>query len=145
MVCIQKAAVGEGATPAKRRKLSEETTSGSSEGAPQQTEDQSKEGTTIGVIILLICILYSDSCRIYVGNLSYNVDEAALVSQFESCGKVTKVQFITDKATGKFYGFAYLFANKTEFTEAPHLFHLVHSRLLTKRYYLMVKSYWEGH
>lgn len=47
MVGTQKAAVGEGATPAKRRKLSEETTSGSSE-APQQTEDQSKEGTTIG-------------------------------------------------------------------------------------------------
>lgn len=45
--------------------------------------------------------------RVYLGNLSFKVDEGAIKKAFEGCGKIASVDFITDYATGKFYGTAF--------------------------------------
>ena len=50
---------------------------------------------------------------IFVGNLSYGVSEDELRSAFERYGKVSAVRIITDIATGRPRGFA--------FVEMPHL------------------------
>lgn len=46
--------------------------------------------------------------NIYVGNLSYGVDEKALEKAFEEFGEVTSVKIITDKFTGRSKGFAFV-------------------------------------
>lgn len=48
------------------------------------------------------------SCnRVFLGNLSFKVDEQAIKEGFASCGEVTSVNWVTDKTTGKFYGSAF--------------------------------------
>ncbi|MCF8378356.1 MAG: RNA-binding protein [Bacteroidales bacterium] len=46
--------------------------------------------------------------NIYVGNLSYGVDEGALEQAFKEFGEVTSVKIITDKFTGRSKGFAFV-------------------------------------
>ena len=46
--------------------------------------------------------------NIYVGNLSYGVDEEALQQAFQEYGEVTSVKIITDKFTGRSKGFAFV-------------------------------------
>ncbi|MBW0495766.1 hypothetical protein O181_035481 [Austropuccinia psidii MF-1] len=50
----------------------------------------------------------SEVTTVYVGGLSYNVDNDWLKSEFESCGSITDVRVITDRATQKSKGFAYV-------------------------------------
>lgn len=40
------------------------------------------------------------SCRVFVGNLPFNADDAAVRSHFASCGKVLFVRFATTKTKG---------------------------------------------
>lgn len=42
--------------------------------------------------------------RVYLGNLSFNVDDEVLKKHFASCGPIERIDYITDKTTGKFYG-----------------------------------------
>ena len=57
--------------------------------------------------------------NIYVGNLSYGVDEKALEKAFEEFGEVTSVKIITDKFTGRSKGFAFVeMANDEDGNEA---------------------------
>lgn len=49
--------------------------------------------------------------EIYVGNLSYNTDEATLHDAFGAHGTVDRVQLITDKFTGRSKGFAFVTMN----------------------------------
>jgi RNA recognition motif-containing protein len=49
--------------------------------------------------------------EIYVGNLSYNTDEATLNEAFGAHGTVDRVQLITDKFTGRSKGFAFVTMN----------------------------------
>ena len=46
--------------------------------------------------------------KIYVGNLSYNLDEAALRSAFASFGEITDLAFPKDRVTGRPRGFAFI-------------------------------------
>ena len=46
--------------------------------------------------------------NIYVGNLSYKVDENDLKGIFEEYGEVTSVKVIKDKYSGKSKGFAFV-------------------------------------
>ena len=46
--------------------------------------------------------------KIFVGNLSYDVTEAELRQEFLAFGKVDSVSVITDKATGRPKGFAFV-------------------------------------
>jgi hypothetical protein len=46
--------------------------------------------------------------RVYLGNLSFKVDEEAIRGAFGGCGKVRQVDFITDYRTGQFYGTAFV-------------------------------------
>ena len=46
--------------------------------------------------------------NIYVGNLSYNVEEFDLKEIFEEYGEVSSVKIITDKFTGKSKGFGFI-------------------------------------
>ncbi len=53
--------------------------------------------------------------NIYVGNLSYGVDEDALKQAFEEHGEVTSVKIITDKFSGRSKGFGFVeMANDNE-------------------------------
>ena len=46
--------------------------------------------------------------KLYVGNLSYDTKEATLSELFASVGAVTSVSLITDRATGRSKGFAFV-------------------------------------
>ena len=46
--------------------------------------------------------------RIYVGNLSYNTDEAQVEQLFAPLGAVDSVRLIRDQATGRSRGFAFV-------------------------------------
>jgi cold-inducible RNA-binding protein len=46
--------------------------------------------------------------KLYVGNLSYSVDEAALTRLFASHGTVESAAVITDRATGQSKGFGFV-------------------------------------
>lgn len=46
--------------------------------------------------------------KIYVGNLSYNVDSNQLTDVFSDCGTVDSANVITDRETGRSKGFAFV-------------------------------------
>ena len=46
--------------------------------------------------------------NIYVGNLSYDVDDAALRAAFEAHGEVTSAKVVTDRDTGRPRGFGFI-------------------------------------
>lgn len=46
--------------------------------------------------------------KIYVGNLSYNTNEAGLNDLFQAHGKVVSVKVITDRDSGRSKGFAFV-------------------------------------
>ena len=46
--------------------------------------------------------------NIYVGNLSFNTDDAALRAAFEPYGQVTSAQVIVDRVTGRSRGFGFV-------------------------------------
>jgi cold-inducible RNA-binding protein len=46
--------------------------------------------------------------KLYVGNLSYDTTEAALSELFGAIGEVVSVTLITDRATGRSKGFAFV-------------------------------------
>ncbi len=46
--------------------------------------------------------------NIYVGNLAYNASQDEVRQAFEGFGAVTSVNFITDRNTGDFRGFAFV-------------------------------------
>ena len=46
--------------------------------------------------------------NIYVGNLSYDTDDASLRAAFEAHGEVTSAQVITDRHTGQSRGFGFV-------------------------------------
>lgn len=48
------------------------------------------------------------SKKLYIGNLSYNVDEGSLNALFSQYGAVESVRIITDRDTGRSKGFAFV-------------------------------------
>ena len=52
--------------------------------------------------------------NIYVGNLSYEVDENELTEVFESFGTVSSSRVITDKYTGRSKGFGFVTMEDSE-------------------------------
>lgn len=46
--------------------------------------------------------------KLYVGNLPYSIDDAALESQFSAVGKVESARVITDRETGRSKGFGFV-------------------------------------
>lgn len=52
--------------------------------------------------------------KIYVGNLSYDTTEAGLQETFGAYGDITDCKLITDRATGRSKGFAFITFEKPE-------------------------------
>ena len=48
------------------------------------------------------------SNRLYVGNLSFNTDEAALHQAFSQFGDIAEVKIVTDRETGRSRGFGFV-------------------------------------
>lgn len=46
--------------------------------------------------------------KIYIGNLSYNVDDQSLTDLFSQHGNVESVRIVTDRETGRSKGFAFV-------------------------------------
>jgi len=46
--------------------------------------------------------------NIYVGNLSYNIDDDSLKAAFEKFGEVKSAKVITDRETGRSKGFGFV-------------------------------------
>ena len=46
--------------------------------------------------------------KVYVGNLNYKADEAALKQEFSECGEITECKIITDFNTGRSKGFGFI-------------------------------------
>jgi hypothetical protein len=51
---------------------------------------------------------FSPDLKLFVGNLSFNVDSAQLAQLFESAGNVEMVEVIYDKVTGRSRGFGFV-------------------------------------
>ena len=53
--------------------------------------------------------------RVFVGNLSYDIDEATLRDQLKGCGEITRLKWGEDRDTGDFKGYAHVdFANSDD-------------------------------
>ena len=48
------------------------------------------------------------SKNLFVGNLSWNIDDEWLYREFEEFGEITRANVLTDKATGRSKGFGYV-------------------------------------
>jgi RNA recognition motif-containing protein len=60
--------------------------------------------------------------KIYVGNLSYNVDSDMLREHFSQCGSITEAKVIMDRDTHRSKGFGFVtFSNKTDMLSALNL------------------------
>lgn len=46
--------------------------------------------------------------KLYVGNLSFNMDQASLIELFSSYGSVETAKIISDRDTGRSKGFAFI-------------------------------------
>ncbi len=55
--------------------------------------------------------------KLYVGNLSYSVDESQLKEVFASYGDINEVTLIKDRDTGRSKGFAFITFEKNEAAE----------------------------
>lgn len=51
--------------------------------------------------------------NIYVGNIPYSVDEAAISALFEEYGEVYSVKLISDRETGRLKGFGFVEMEQT--------------------------------
>jgi len=56
--------------------------------------------------------------KLYVGNLSYGVNDAQLKQLFESCGTVVSAQVIMDRMTGQSKGFGFVEMNTDQEAQA---------------------------
>lgn len=54
------------------------------------------------------------SSNIYVGNLSYNVEETDLIAAFEKFGEVASCRIIKDRESGRSKGFAFVEMNNAD-------------------------------
>ena len=45
---------------------------------------------------------------VFIGNLSWDVDEEAIRSTFEGCGEIKEIRFAEDRETGRFKGFGHV-------------------------------------
>lgn len=65
----------------------------------------------------------ADVCtRVFVGNLSFKIEEQTLIDFFADCGPVESIDWMTDKESGKFYGTAFVeFNDPTAAQEALKL------------------------
>lgn len=55
------------------------------------------------------------SCKLYVGNLSFETSEAELRALFEQAGVVESINIIRDRDTGRVRGFGFVeMANETD-------------------------------
>ncbi len=62
---------------------------------------------------------YDSPNKLFVGNLSWNVDDVALETIFSDYGKVLDAKVISDRETGKSRGFGFVtLASATEVNEA---------------------------
>jgi len=52
--------------------------------------------------------------NIYVGNLSFKIEESALSKLFEKYGEVSSVKIITDKYSGRSKGFGFVVMDNDE-------------------------------
>lgn len=57
-------------------------------------------------------------CTVFVGNLSWDIDEETLRAAFVDCGTITQVRFSTDRETGDFKGYGHIEFAETEATDA---------------------------
>lgn len=62
--------------------------------------------------------------KLYIGNLSYNVDEQSLSDLFSQFGQVESARIITDRDSGRSKGFAFVeMSSDTEATTAIEKLH----------------------
>uniref|UniRef100_A0A7S2G9K3 RRM domain-containing protein n=1 Tax=Octactis speculum TaxID=3111310 RepID=A0A7S2G9K3_9STRA len=52
--------------------------------------------------------------EVFMGNLSFDIDDAGVQAAFESCGKVTNCKWLTDRESGKFRGCGFIAFDSAE-------------------------------
>jgi RNA recognition motif-containing protein len=58
------------------------------------------------------------STKLYVGNLSFDTNDADLRTAFAACGSVTDVAIVQDKMTGRSRGFGFVTMSSAEEAQA---------------------------
>ena len=62
---------------------------------------------------------FEPSCRVYVGNLPWDVDNARLEQVFSEHGKVLSARVVSDRETGRSRGFGFVsMASESEMNDA---------------------------
>jgi len=56
--------------------------------------------------------------KLYVGNLSYSINDTSLSNTFSECGTVVSAKVITDRDTGRSKGFGFVEMSTAEEAEA---------------------------
>jgi nucleolin len=79
----------EEAAPSKKRKAEEEPVESAKKAKTEEVED-------------------NGSKNLFVGNLSWNIDDEWLYREFEEFGEISGARVISDKATGRSKGFGYV-------------------------------------
>ena len=54
---------------------------------------------------------------VFVGNLSFNIDEDTVRETFKDCGEISMIRFAEDRETGQFKGFGHVEFVETEATD----------------------------
>jgi len=54
---------------------------------------------------------------VFVGNLSFNIDEDTLREAFAECGEISQIRFATDRETGDFRGYGHMEFVNSESTD----------------------------
>lgn len=70
-------------------------------------EDRKKDAAASRTNTVTVPDSIAECTRVFIGNLSFKIDENGLKKAFADCGEITSVQWVTDKDTGKFYGTAF--------------------------------------
>lgn len=51
---------------------------------------------------------YDECCKLFIGNLSYELDDDTLRQFFQECGEIMKIRWLTHKDSGDFRGCGYI-------------------------------------
>lgn len=54
---------------------------------------------------------------VFIGNLSWNIDEETIRDFFKDCGTISNIRFAEDRETGEFRGFGHVNFEETESTD----------------------------
>jgi nucleolin len=103
----------EAVKPAKNDKKRKADSDDADEDSPKPATKKAK--TESGAVATATEQSNGENTRLFLGNLSFKIDDDAIRAFFKDVGELTDIHWVTDKQTGKFYGTGFVaFATAAE-------------------------------